>query len=63
MGPNGEVTKKMALKAFSLAIAPLPGVTPPTGASNPAYERMDGTFAIRSPDSPQALWIQWAPLP
>jgi len=31
VGLNGEVTKEMALEAFSLAIAPLPGVTVPDG--------------------------------
>ena len=46
IGPNGEVTKEMALEAFSLAIAPLPGVTVPTGAPPTLTERTDGTFAI-----------------
>ena len=46
IGPNGEVTKEMALEAFSLAIAPLPGVTVPTGAPPNDAERMDGTFAV-----------------
>ena len=46
VGPNGEVTKEMALEAFSLAIAPLPGVTVPTGAAANDEERMDGTFAV-----------------
>ncbi len=31
LGPNGEVSPEMALEAFALAVAPLPGVTPPTG--------------------------------
>ena len=46
VGPNGEVTKEMALEAFSLAIAPLPGVTVPSGPDPQPYERADGTFAI-----------------
>jgi hypothetical protein len=46
VGPNGEVTKEIALEAFALAIAPLPGITPPTGAPVQEYERLDGTFAI-----------------
>ena len=37
----------MALEAFSLAIAPLPGVTVPNGAPASLYERADGTFAVR----------------
>jgi DNA-binding CsgD family transcriptional regulator len=32
LGPKGEVSPEMALQAFALAIAPLPGVTPPAGA-------------------------------
>ena len=32
LGPKGEVSPEMELQAFALAIAPLPGVTPPTGA-------------------------------
>src|SRR5438874_2417189 len=31
IGPHGEVTPEMALEAFALAVAPLPGVTPPAG--------------------------------
>lgn len=31
LGPNGEVSSEMALQAFALAVAPLPGVTPPAG--------------------------------
>ncbi len=46
IGPNGEVTKQMALEAFSLAIAPLPGVSIPTGAPPTVAERADGTFAV-----------------
>ena len=46
VGPNGEVTKEMALEAFSLAIAPLPGVTVPTGPDPQPWEQADGTFAI-----------------
>ena len=49
IGPNGEVTKEMALEAFSLAIAPLPGVTVPTGAPPNLDEQGDATFAV--------LWI------
>jgi hypothetical protein len=44
--PDGTVSKEVALQAFALAIAPLPGVTPPGGAATPLYERADGTFAI-----------------
>ena len=36
----------MALEAFSLAIAPLPGVTVPNGPSPSDAEAADGTFAI-----------------
>ena len=46
VGPDGEVTKETALEAFSLAIAPLPGVTVPTGAPPTDAEREDGTFAV-----------------
>jgi hypothetical protein len=46
VGPNGEVTKEMALEAFSLAIAPLPGVTVPSGPAPQPWEQADGTFAI-----------------
>ena len=49
VGPNGEVTKDMALQAFALAIAPLPGVTVPTGAPPNQAEQADATFAV--------LWI------
>ena len=31
LGPEGEVSPEMALQAFALAVAPLPGVTPPAG--------------------------------
>ncbi|MEO5885384.1 MAG: hypothetical protein ABIQ58_07725 [Candidatus Limnocylindrales bacterium] len=31
LGPEGEVSHQMALQAFALAVAPLPGVTPPEG--------------------------------
>ncbi len=44
--PDGTVDMDTALQAFALAIAPLPGVTPPAGAQTPMYERMDGTFAV-----------------
>jgi len=37
LGPQGEVSPEMALQAFALAIAPLPGVTPPAGAPNHLY--------------------------
>ena len=40
------MTKETALEAFSLAIAPLPGVTVPTGTPPTDAEREDGTFAI-----------------
>ena len=46
IGPNGEVTKEMALEAFSLAIAPLPGVTVPTGAPANVDQQADATFAV-----------------
>ncbi len=46
VGPDGSVSKETALEAFALAIAPLPGVTPPTGDPPSLYERMDGTFAV-----------------
>jgi hypothetical protein len=46
VGPNGEVTKEMALEAFSLAIAPLPGVTVPSGPAPSVSEQKDGTFAV-----------------
>jgi hypothetical protein len=44
--PDGTVSKETALEAFALAIAPLPGVTPPSGPDPLPYERDDGTFAI-----------------
>ena len=44
--PDGTVSKETALEAFALAIAPLPGVTPPAGAPPTFTERLDGTFAI-----------------
>ena len=44
--PDGTVSKETALEAFALAIAPLPGVTPPSGAAPTPTERLDGTFAI-----------------
>ncbi len=47
---DGSVTKEMALQAFSLAIAPLPGVELPPADEPPLYERVEGTFAIR--------WVQ-----
>ena len=44
--PDGTVSEETALEAFALAIAPLPGVTPPTGAAPTPAEQQDGTFAI-----------------
>ncbi len=44
--PDGTVSKEVALQAFALAIAPVPGVTPPGGPATPLYERADGTFAV-----------------
>ena len=44
--PDGSVSKETALEAFALAIAPLPGVTPPSGAKPQLYEQIDGTFAV-----------------
>lgn len=32
LGPQGDISPEMALEAFALAVAPLPGVTPPAGA-------------------------------
>ncbi|HEY7024113.1 MAG TPA: hypothetical protein VH371_04040, partial [Candidatus Limnocylindrales bacterium] len=46
IGDDGSVSMATALQAFALAIAPLPGVTPPQGSDPPLYERMDATFAI-----------------
>jgi hypothetical protein len=46
IGPRGEVSKEMALEAFSLAVAPLPGATTPAGARPAATELLDGTPAI-----------------
>ena len=46
VGPNGEVTRDMALQAFSLAIAPLPGVSVPTGAPPNLDRQADATFAV-----------------
>jgi hypothetical protein len=43
---DGSVPLETALQAFSLAIAPLPGVTLPPGDPPALYERLDGTFAI-----------------
>lgn len=31
LGPEGEVSPELALQAFALAVAPIPGVTPPEG--------------------------------
>ncbi|CAN5773264.1 hypothetical protein BH24CHL5_BH24CHL5_06920 [soil metagenome] len=31
LGPEGDVSPEMAVQAFALAVAPLPGVTPPAG--------------------------------
>jgi hypothetical protein len=46
IGEDGTVSKEIALQAFSMAIAPLPGVAIPDGDPPTALERMDGTFAI-----------------
>ena len=46
VGADGSVSMDTALQAFALAIAPLPGVTPPSGPPAPVYEQLDGTFAI-----------------
>ena len=46
MGEDGSVSKEVALQAFSMAIAPLPGVAIPDGDPPTTLERMDGTFAI-----------------
>ncbi len=70
--PDGSVSKDTALEAFALAIAPLPGVTPPSGAATPLYERMDGSFAIDwlmpyydqlAPDQQKAVDAALAPDP
>ena len=44
MGPNGEVSLEMALQAFSLAVAPLPGVELPKA---PRARLKSGTPAVR----------------
>jgi hypothetical protein len=44
IGPDGQVSKSMALAAFVLAIGPLPGVPPPPGA---AQDIPDGSVAVR----------------
>ncbi len=70
--PDGTVSKETALEAFDLAIAPLPGVTPPTGTPPSLYERADGTFAIDwirpyldqlTPDQKKAVDAAMAPDP
>ena len=70
--PDGTVSKEVALQAFALAIAPLPGVTPPGGAPTPLYERADGTFAIAwlqpyvdqlTPDQKAAIEVALTPDP
>jgi hypothetical protein len=43
---GGVATKEVALQAFSLAIAPLPGVDLPGGEPAQDFERADGTFAV-----------------
>ncbi len=32
LGPKGEISPEIALQAFALSVAPLPGVTPPSGS-------------------------------
>jgi hypothetical protein len=54
LGPMGEVSPEMALQAFALAVAPLPGVTPPTGA--PGQLDADAAVAWVSED-----WDQLSP--
>ncbi len=70
--PDGTVSQETALEAFAVAIAPLPGVTPPAGATTPLSERMDGTFAIDwllpyydqlTPDQQRAVDAALAPDP
>ena len=46
VGPDGTVSKDVALQAFALAIAPLPGVTVPSGPAPTVSEQKDGTFAV-----------------
>ena len=43
IGPKGEVSPEMALQAFSLAVAPLPRVTPPTGSPS----NLDADLAVK----------------
>ena len=49
LGPDGEVSPDMARQAFALAIAPLPGVTAPSGASSPinANAALEWIFGAR----------------
>ena len=47
VGADGSVDKQLALDAFSVAIAPLPGVGTPPGDPPAPYEQADGTFAVR----------------
>jgi hypothetical protein len=54
LGPQGEVSPEMALQAFALAIAPLPGVTPPAGA--PGQLDADAAVAWVS-----EIWDQLSP--
>jgi hypothetical protein len=44
IGPNGQVSKSMALRAFSVAIGPLPGVSLPAGE---AGDIRSGSAAVR----------------
>ena len=45
IGPNGEVSRDLALQAFEVAIGDLPGVEPPPG---PTGDIEEGTFAVFS---------------
>ncbi len=54
LGPSGEVSPEMALEAFALAVAPLPGVTPPAGA--PGHLDADTAVAWVS-----QVWDQLSP--
>lgn len=47
IGPKGEVEPAMALAAFSLAVAPLPGVDLPAGPSPTSAEIIDGAAPVR----------------
>src|SRR5688572_12447073 len=47
VGPDGEVDLQTALDAFALAIGPVPGAQPVTGAPPEPHEVKSGTFAVR----------------